>query len=219
MGKLYAAQTDDGLWHRVEVVDVKGIYITCFFIDVGERALVLMKDLKELDHSFLRLAPQAISVKLSGLFGHFEASERFATPNWMNKISYLKNSFRCRVLFQEMENFILHKSLIGEVCHREDDDITLILHDSSTNVAVNVNKQLYELLDIPPLEALQLSSPDDSETSDLDDAGLGDDLAYIKELVAQRPPSPGNFLDVNVASAASPSNFIVRQRKAFLGQS
>ena len=66
VGRLYAAKVD-GEWHRVEVVDVQGIYVTCFYIDHGEREVVTVEYLKELDPKFLVLPAQAISVSLAGL--------------------------------------------------------------------------------------------------------------------------------------------------------
>lgn len=66
IGRLYAAKFE-GEWHRVEVVDVSGIYITSYFIDHGDREMVFLDCLRELDEQFLCLAPQALSVRLLGL--------------------------------------------------------------------------------------------------------------------------------------------------------
>ena len=66
IGRYYAAKYESE-WHRVEVVDVSGVYITCFFIDHGDREIVTGESLKELDDMFLDLAPQAFPVRLVGL--------------------------------------------------------------------------------------------------------------------------------------------------------
>ncbi len=39
IGKIYALKFDGG-WHRVEVVDISGVYITVFFIDHGEKEVL-----------------------------------------------------------------------------------------------------------------------------------------------------------------------------------
>ena len=74
VGRIYAAKADEE-WHRVEVVDIRGIVITCFFIDSGEQEIVPSANLKEIDEKFLKLAPQAIPVSLHGFEGYGSNSE------------------------------------------------------------------------------------------------------------------------------------------------
>lgn len=74
IGRYYAVKFESE-WHRVEVVDVKGVFITCFFLDNGDREVVTIDNLKELDAVFLQLAPQAFSVRLMGL-EHLEEDPR-----------------------------------------------------------------------------------------------------------------------------------------------
>ena len=67
IGRLYAALVD-GEWHRVEVVSLKGIEVTCYFIDHGgEHDVLNARVLREIEPKFLSLAPQAKRVRLAGL--------------------------------------------------------------------------------------------------------------------------------------------------------
>ena len=67
IGRLYAALVE-GEWHRVEVVSVKGIEVTCYFIDHGGDHDVLdVRVIREIEPKFLNLAAQAKRVRLAGL--------------------------------------------------------------------------------------------------------------------------------------------------------
>ncbi len=67
IGRLYAAVVE-GEWHRVEAVSVKGIEVTCYFIDHGgEQDVLDIRALREIEPKFLTLAPQAKRVRLAGL--------------------------------------------------------------------------------------------------------------------------------------------------------
>ena len=66
VGKLYAAKVE-GDWHRVEVTNVHGLEVTCYYIDHGDEDVLKVKDLRQLLPEFLDLAPQAKSVRLAGL--------------------------------------------------------------------------------------------------------------------------------------------------------
>jgi hypothetical protein len=57
IGKIYAAKVD-GEWHRVEICDVHGIWVTCFYIDQGEKVATTVENLKELASKFLELPAQ-----------------------------------------------------------------------------------------------------------------------------------------------------------------
>ncbi len=73
IGHIYAVKYD-GVWHRVEVVDVSGVYITVFFIDYGEKEVVTSDHVKELKEEFFKLPPQAFSVSLAGLESFAESA-------------------------------------------------------------------------------------------------------------------------------------------------
>ena len=66
IGKIYALKYD-GQWHRVKVENVSGVEITVFFIDHGEKEVVMAEHLKELAEQFLQLAPQVFPISLTGL--------------------------------------------------------------------------------------------------------------------------------------------------------
>jgi hypothetical protein len=67
IGRLYAALVE-GEWHRVEVVSLKGIEVTCYFIDHGgDHDVLNLRVLREIEPKFLSLAAQAKRVRLAGL--------------------------------------------------------------------------------------------------------------------------------------------------------
>jgi hypothetical protein len=66
VGLIYAAKVE-GDWHRVEVTNVHGYEVACYFIDHGDKDVLNVRDLRELLPEFLQLAPQAKSVWLAGL--------------------------------------------------------------------------------------------------------------------------------------------------------
>ncbi len=67
IGRIYAAVVE-GEWHRVEVISLKGIDVTCYFIDHGgEHDVLNINLLREIEPKFLTLAPQAKRVRLAGL--------------------------------------------------------------------------------------------------------------------------------------------------------
>jgi len=68
IGRMYAAVLDNNEVHRVEVVSVKGIEVTCYFMDHGGDHVTLdLRSLREIDPKFLKLAAQAKKVRLAGL--------------------------------------------------------------------------------------------------------------------------------------------------------
>ena len=66
IGMIYAAKVDSE-WHRVEITDVHGIWVTCFYIDEGEKVATTVENIRELPGKFLALPAQAVSVRLVGL--------------------------------------------------------------------------------------------------------------------------------------------------------
>jgi len=137
VGRIYAAQVSSD-WHRVKVVEVRGIDCTCWFLDHGDEDTVPVDDLREIAPKFLELPPQAISVKLAGL-EDYEYSE---------------------VVVQHLNTFLLGKSLVAKVENRTEVGSCspsnlkshttwprMVLFDtSSEDVDVNLNQKLIELL-------------------------------------------------------------------------
>ena len=136
VGKIYAAQVSSD-WHRVKVIEVRGIDCTCWFLDHGDEDKVPVEDLREIAPKFLDLPPQAVTVQLAGL-EDYDYSE---------------------TLLQHLNNFLLGKSLVGKVENRKglghnyvksskaSTRPRLVLFDtSSEDVDVNLNQKLIELL-------------------------------------------------------------------------
>jgi len=136
VGKIYAAQVSSD-WHRVKVVEVRGIDCTCWFLDHGDEDSVPVEDLREIAPKFLDLPPQAITVKLAGL-EDYEYSE---------------------TIIQHLNSFLLGKSLVAKVENRKSfgnhnpktgkssTGPRMVLFDtSSEDVDVNLNQKLIELL-------------------------------------------------------------------------
>lgn len=136
VGKIYAAQVSSD-WHRVKVIEVRGIDCTCWFLDHGDEDKVPVEDLREIAPKFLDLPPQAITVQLAGL-EDYDYSE---------------------TLLQHLNTFLLGKSLVGKVENRKSLGSSyvksskasprprLVLFDtSSEDVDVNLNQKLIELL-------------------------------------------------------------------------
>jgi len=135
-GRVYAAQVSSD-WHRVKVLEVRGIECTCWFLDHGDEDRVPVEDLREIAPKFLDLPAQAIAAQLAGLedYEHSEA------------------------VVQHLNNFLLGKSLVAKVENRLALGITnprsakpgagprIVLFDtSSDDVDVNLNQKLLELL-------------------------------------------------------------------------
>jgi hypothetical protein len=124
--------------------------------------------------------------------------------------------------------------LVGQVHSRvSDQDISLILFDTSISEEdININQMLLEKLKSMPEAAVPASfkngassssssptateeetvnppsaSPSASQELDL----MSMDLASLKPLIHAVIPEEGQFFDVNVTLAASPSNFTVSQ--------
>ena len=136
LGKVYAAQVSSD-WHRVKVLEARGIDCTCWFLDHGDEDKVPVEDLREIAPKFLELPPQAVTVELAGL-EDYDYTE---------------------TLLQHLNSYLLGKSLVGKVenrkelssCHvkssKSSDRPRLVLFDtSSEDVDVNVNQKLIELL-------------------------------------------------------------------------
>lgn len=207
VGKLYAAKVE-GDWHRVEVTNVHGLEVTCYFIDHGDEDVLNVKDLRQLLSEFLDLAPQAKSVRLAGL----EDLAGDATAQ------------------AELTNAALGRSLVGQVHARDEAGISLILYDTSnSDEDLNINEKILDKFrpnngvfkngsssessritspaPQPPVLEVPSMSGDDKSTvmKDL----LSMDLASLKPLMPTTVPEVGEFLDVNITLAASPSNFTV----------
>ena len=116
----------------------------------------------------------------------------------------------------EAENLLLGRSLVAEAYFKENAEIAVILNDVSTDQDINMNQRLLDNVNMPPLErpdsnssASSLTSPTASEAAgDSGEFGLSD-LSSLKDLVIPEVPAVGEFFDVTVTLAASPSNFTV----------
>lgn len=203
VGKLYAAKVD-GDWHRVEATNVHGLEVMCYFIDHGDEDPLQVKDLRHLLPEFLQLAPQARSVRLAGL-------------------EDLAGDVNSRT---ELTNAALGRSLVGQVHSMDEGGISLILYDTSnTDEDVNINEKILEKFKPtasikngnPPTLEQPASTANASSGADLprtdSSASMQDmmsiDLASLKPLGPPNVPEVGEFLDVNITLAASPSNFTV----------
>ncbi len=200
VGRLYAAKVDSE-WHRVEVREVHGVFVTCFYIDQGEKVATTIDNLKELHPKFLKLPAQAVPVRLVGL-------EHLADSNEALK---------------EVQKEIETKALVAQVQSRAPGNIALVLHDTSKEEDVNLNERLLNKLDpassppaveSPPMSMSPLPIPPSATLASLAGAmGMDDllppDIASLKSLVVADVPHVGEFFDVNVTLAASPSNFTV----------
>ncbi|TRY71634.1 hypothetical protein TCAL_05296 [Tigriopus californicus] len=189
IGRLYVANVDGDL-HRVEVCGIQGIYVTCFYIDFGGSEVILIEALRELAPQFLELPAQAISVQLYGL-------------------EHLAENSSASV---EVANTLQTKSLVGQVVDPgREGPISLILHDTSADQDVNLNKELSTRFNDEPPELDLSSGPSSLGTG----SGLGDhllpaDLASLKELVQADVPGVGQYFDISVSMAANPNYFVVQ---------
>ena len=211
VGGLYAAKVE-GDWHRVEVTHVHGLEVTCFFIDHGDEDVLKVQNLRVLLAKFCVLAPQAKSVRLAGL------EDLNSDPNAQ----------------AELTNFVLGKSLVGQVHLKDDSGISMILYDTSnSDEDVNINEKVLDKFapkktsngvsshsspenttPPPPLEAPKDHSDSLSDnSSDCSASGIKElsllDLTKLEKVMPATLPEAGDFFDVNVTLAASPSNFTV----------
>ncbi|XP_040564826.1 tudor domain-containing protein 7 [Lepeophtheirus salmonis] len=125
VGCLYAAKLDTD-WHRVRVTNVHGIKVTCYFIDHGDEDDLNVQNLRPIHPKFLKLPPQALSIKLAGFENLVDADDTILT--------YMREN-------------VLGRSLVAEVVSRGEKgtDPTLILFDTSTEKDININKKILEL--------------------------------------------------------------------------
>ena len=132
IGKLYAAYVSSD-WHRVKVVELRGILCTCYFLDHGDQDTIPVEDLREIAPKFLELSAQAINITLSGL-EDYEYNENIVS---------------------RLNDHLLGKSLVAKVDNRTQLATTyksslqprMVLFDtSSDDVDVNINQKLIELL-------------------------------------------------------------------------
>jgi len=126
----------------------------------------------------------------------------------------------------------LARSLVGQVHSRiSDQDISLILFDtSSTEEDININQMLLEKLKVMPeaavpapvkngaslssssstaTEVVTVPTPSASPLASQEHDLMSMDLASLKPLIHAVIPEEGQYFDVNVTLAASPSNFTV----------
>ena len=125
---------------------------------------------------------------------------------------------------------LLGKSLIGEIARKNGNYISMVLHDTSTDVSINLNKKILDSLDVPngvvenisksgashrspsqlsPVPFDQAASPG-SPALNTEEVIMDLELAVMKELVPVQIPGVGSYFDVHVTLAANPTNFMVQ---------
>lgn len=198
-------------WHRVRLEKSEGVYMTVFMIDTGDSEVVTRDKLKELDDNFMDLPAQAYSVSL------------FSLEEDPNNVG----------IFQLLEQEILGKSFVAEIVEQHETFADVILHDTSSDEEINVNKKLRDII-YPAngrsknTQATQPQSLNTSVASDVtdktevdgdsslqsdssvDSVTMDPELAAMKDLVPMEPPGLGQYFDVLVTLAASPSHFYVQ---------
>ena len=131
IGKLYAAHVSSD-WHRVKVVEIRGIQCTCTFLDHGDHDTIPIEDLREMEPKFLALPAQAFSIALSGL-EEYEYNE--------NVITRLNEMLLGKAFVAKVDNKLdLSKHHSVNIVPR------MILFDTSSEVDVNINQKLIEVL-------------------------------------------------------------------------
>ena len=132
IGRLYAAYVSSD-WHRVKVVEVKGIMCTCMFLDHGDQDTIPVEDLKEIDPKFLELSLQAFTISLSGL-EDYEYNE--------NIVSRLNQHLLGKSLVAKVDN----RSLLAAQYSVDNPPRMVLFDTSSLDIDVNINQKLIELL-------------------------------------------------------------------------
>ena len=226
VGALYAAKVESD-WHRVEVTNVSGFDVTCYFIDHGDEDVLSMKDLRRLSPEFFSLAPQAKAVRLAGLEDFRDSQEAQ----------------------NDLTNLALGRSLVGQVHTKDEHGISLILYDTSGNDEdVNINEKMLDkyrpgdaaskagIIGYVNNKTNNSSSSNSSRIASPSPSSSGSgptqpppletptgrilehppmetlqaiDLNSMEPLLPTNVPKEGDFFDVNVTLAASPSNFTV----------
>jgi len=217
VGHLYAAKVE-GDWHRVEVTNVHGFQVTCYFIDHGDEDVLKVTDLRRLLPEFLELAPQAKSVRLAGL--EDLAGDASAQS--------------------DLTNSALGKSLVCQVHSKDEAGISIILYDTSNSEEdININEKLVQIYRSnngalkngggssssnatpsrrespgpPPLECPSEMSRSEASSpiATVEEIDLKQiDVTTLKPLVMAEVPEVEDFFDITVTLAASPSNFTVQ---------
>ena len=132
IGKLYAAHVSSD-WHRVKVVELRGIQATCVFLDHGDQDTIPVEDLREIAPKFLELPAQAINITLSGL-EDYEYNE--------NIVSRLNENLLGKSLVAKVDN----RTELSLVCDPDLPPRMVLFDTSSEDVDVNINQKLIELL-------------------------------------------------------------------------
>ena len=230
IGKIYAAKVDSE-WHRVEITDVHGIWVTCFYIDEGEKVATTVENIRELPGKFLTLPAQAVSVRLVGLEGFADNSNALQEVQRDIETKALVAQVVQRIPLPSFMDTIREGDLKFKVHSRDTNNIALVLHDTSKEEDVNLNERLLLRLDpdaaaglsaasssdavaSPPLCTSPLNLPKGTTLSELaGELGMDDllppELTILKPLIPPDVPGMNEYFDVNVTLAASPSNFTV----------
>jgi len=218
VGTLYAAKVE-GDWHRVEATHVHGLDVTCYFIDHGDEDILKITDLRQLLPEFMVLASQAKSVRLAGL------EDLAGDQNTQAELTDLSLG---RSLVAQVH--ALDESGISLILYdtNSDEDINInekILEKFRPSQAASASNDGSKNGASPP----RLESPPKAQSEERtekspgasSDAGstsgsdvmqdlMSIDLASLKPLMPTNMTECGEFLDVNITLAASPSNFTVQ---------
>ena len=132
IGKLYAAYVSSD-WHRVKVVELRGILCTCYFLDHGDQDTIPVEDLREIAPKFLELSAQAINITLSGL-EDYEYND--------NIVARLNEHLLGKSLVAKVDN----RSQIASAYKSSLKPRMVLFDTSSDDVDVNINQKLIELV-------------------------------------------------------------------------
>ena len=220
VGKLYLAKyAEDGSLYRAEVLsEVKEEKVEVFFVDYGNSSQVGLTDIWELSaisDVMSELPRQALKCRLSNVPPEGQ--------QWSEKASKA-----LRNLVPESQSVVLR------VTGGPPDCPSVELHLPNSNDG-SVNLDLSTEFDIFPLAPSEKDenavetprSNGDNSMSALEELKIDDkqspepsapmsplsssmDLASLKTLLAPNVPAEGQYFDVNITFAVSPSNFVVQ---------
>ncbi len=231
VGKFYAAKVD-GDWHRVEVTSVHGLEVRCYFIDHGDEDALKVTDLVQLSPEFLSLPAQAKSVRLAGL--EDLASDQYVQSALTNaalgksligQVHAMDESGISMILYDTSnsdEDVNINEKILETFKSSDSNSSAATAAATTANRNGNVSiSSMPSLEAAPPAtkkdseesssseEVATTSKPSDEKSEALTQDLMSLDLASLKPLMPANMPEVGDFLDVNVTLAASPSNFTV----------
>ena len=211
-GKLYLAKySEDGALYRAEVTDEPlDDKVDVFFVDYGNSSKVSLKEIWELStisEVMAELPRQALRCRLNNVppAGHFWSEQ--ATKTF-------------RDLVPESQLVVL--KVVGGPQDCPHVDIHL---PNSTDGSVNLDMSTeFDIFPTSPeassvtngeheaaaLADLSIDSASDSTPGPMSPASATKDLDNLKTLPAPHIPGEGQYFDVNITFAVSPTNFVVQ---------